>query len=124
MITKVLYSVGYVSGIGIVNAKRARQLLFDNRFKKQKEQIRLGVEAAQIKYVANHIEKKLIEIVPSISNDLSIVWDPNDLREAHKQVTNDLSYQQFDSSVFDKARMSLFKKYSSSSEVTQLAPSN
>jgi len=124
MITKVLYSVGYVSGIGIVNAKRARQILFDNRFKKQKEQIRLGVEAAQIKYVANHIEKKLIEIVPSISNDLSIVWDPNDLREAHKQVTNDLSYQQFDSSVFDKARMSLFKKYSSSSEVTQLAPSN
>jgi hypothetical protein len=124
MITKALYGVGYISGIGIVNAKRARQILFDNRFKKQKEQIRLGVEAAQIKYVANHIEKKLIAIAPSIGNDLSIAWDPKDLRKAHEQATSDLSYQQFDSSIFDKARMNLLEKYSSSSEVTQLAPSS
>ena len=101
MITKALYGVGYISGIGIVNAKRAKQVLFDSRFKKQKEQIKLGIEAAQIKYVANHIEKKLVEIVPSIDGDLSIVWDPKDLRKAHKQATSDLSYQHFDSSIFD-----------------------
>ena len=124
MITKALYGVGYISGIGIVNARRAKQVLFDSRFKKQKEQIKLGIEAAQIRYVANHIEKKLVEIVPSIGTDLSIIWDPKDLRKAHKQATNDLSYQQFDSSIFDKARMNLLEKYSSSSEVTQLAPSS
>ena len=124
MITKALYGVGYISGIGIVNARRAKQVLFDSRFKKQKEQIKLGIEAAQIRYVANHIEKKLVEIVPSIGTDLSIIWDPKDLRKAHKQATNDLSYQQFDSSIFDKARMNLLEKYSSSSEVTQLASSS
>lgn len=124
MITKALYGVGYISGIGIVNAKRAKQVLFDSRFKKQKEQIKLGIEAAQIKYVANHIEKKLVEIVPSIDGDLSIVWDPKDLRKAHKQATSDLSYQQFDSSIFDKARVNLLEKYSSSNEVTQLAASS
>jgi hypothetical protein len=124
VITKALYGVGYISGIGIVNAKRVKQVLFDSRFKKQKEQIKLGLEAAQIRYVANHIEKKLVEIVPSIGTDLSIIWDPKDLRKAHKQATSDLSYQQFDSSIFDKARVNLLEKYSSSNEVTQLASSS
>ena len=124
MITKTLYGIGYVSGIGIVNAKRAKQVLFDNRFKKQKEQIKLGLEAAQIKYVANHIEKSLIEVAPSIGTDLSIVWDPKDLRKAHKQAKNELSYQGFYSSIFDKAKRNLLEKYSSSEEVTQLALSS
>jgi len=124
MIAKALYGVGYVSGIGIVNAKRVKQVLFDSRFKKQKEQIKLGIEAAQIKYVANHIEKKLVGITPNIGSDLSIIWNPKELREAHTQATSDLSYQGFDSSVFDKARVNLLEKYSSSNEVTQLAPSS
>jgi hypothetical protein len=126
MITKALYGVGYISGVGIVNAKRVRQVLFDNRFKKQREQIKLGLEAAQIKYVANHIEKSLIEVTPSIGTDLSIMWDPKDLRKAHKQAKSSLSYQGFDSSIFDKAKMNLIEKYSSSEEVTQtqLAPSS
>ena len=54
------------------------------------------------------------------------MWDPKDLRKAHKQAKSALSYQGFDSSIFDKAKMNLLEKYSSSEEVTQtqLAPSS
>jgi len=124
MINKTLYGVGYIGGIGIVNAKRVKRVLFDNRFNKQKEQIKVGLEAAQIKYDANHIEKKLVGITPGIDADLSITWDPKEYREAREQAMKDLNYQGFDSSIFDKARMNLLEKYSSSKEVTQLAPSS
>jgi hypothetical protein len=112
LIDKALFAIGYIGGIASINTKRLGNVVAGDRFNKQKQQIKLGSEAASIRFVATKIEKKLNSIAEE-SGD----WETSDLKEAVNKLGEQLAYQGFSEDVFAKARLRIIKKYSNSVEV-------